>query len=211
MTREQWQEHDRAVRRDRQREEAAARDREHERVTELAASWGVPRNIALMAATGTGVLETPSILAVAGISNLGVLSGGVGCGKTTAASVWLCTTCRDRAPRRKSMPPRFVTAAAIERMSRYTKASDAVAVASLLVIDDLGMEYADAKGNFLADLDALVDARYRDELPTVITTNLTAPMFRERYGRRIRDRIAGLDGFHNVNGPSLRAAAGGSR
>ena len=134
-----------------------------------------------------------------------VLSGGVGCGKTTAASWWLWHGDHRHAPYVRSNPPLFVTGAWIERHSRYDHESfDGLETAKALVVDDLGMEFADAKGNFLADLDALLDARYRNLLATVLTTNLESDDFKRRYGRRLRSRIHERGCFLNVNGTDLR-------
>jgi hypothetical protein len=60
-----------------------------------------------------------------------------------------------------------------------------------LVIDEIGSEYADQGGRWLGELDALIDARYEGRRRTVITTNLPAETFKERYGERIASRVRG--------------------
>lgn len=65
---------------------------------------------------------------------------------------------------------------------------------TLLGIDDMGTEYMTDRGWQLALWDDLFDHRHRHQLPTMITTNLDVPEFRERYshptyGERIWGRI----------------------
>jgi DNA replication protein DnaC len=122
-----------------------------------------------------------------------VLQGGVGCGKTCAAALWAT-----------KVDAHWVTAKALARMSAYDDEAKNLEKRRHLVIDDLGTEYADAKGFFLSNLDGLIDARYADELPTVITTNVAADEFKARYGARIADRIRGAGAWVEVGGTSLR-------
>ena len=79
--------------------------------------------------------------------------------------------------------------------------------ASRLVIDDLGEEFNDTKGNFLAVLDETISDRVANERPTVITTNLDVDKFRDRYGRRITDRIRGDGRWVAFAGESMRGQA----
>lgn len=173
-----------------------------------AASWTIPAKDAELVITEKGLSQTLALEAVAAPPNgahLIVLSGGVGCGKTTAASWWLWHGAHGHRQHARTGPPRFVAVAWFARHSRYDhERFDALERSRALVVDDLGMEYADAKGNFVADLDALLDARYRNLLPTVLTTNLDAEEFGERYGRRLRSRIHESGCFLNVNGDDLR-------
>jgi DNA replication protein DnaC len=138
-----------------------------------------------------------------------VLSGPKGCGKTTAASWLAAQDVRVRLPGdrddRGVAEPMFLDVSKLARLSRY-KAEDVEPLeeCSLLVIDDLGMEYADEKGSFLATLDGVFNARYAAGLYTVITTNLPAKTFKERYGERIADRIREVGRFVELDGKSLR-------
>jgi DNA replication protein DnaC len=129
-----------------------------------------------------------------------VLSGGVGCGKTTAAA-WVVATQRFH-------QPRFMRAATFARTSRYdAAASSAWSRAGALVLDDLGAEYVDAKGSFLVDFDELLDTYYADRRPLIITTNLGTEDFRDRYGGRdgrIASRIREAGAWVNCSGPDLR-------
>jgi len=122
-----------------------------------------------------------------------VLQGGVGCGKSCAAAVWAAEN-----------NAHWITAKALARGSAYDDASKKLERYRHLVIDDLGTEYADAKGFFLSNLDGLIDARYADDLPTIITTNVAAEEFKQRYGDRIADRIRHTRGWVEIGGTSLR-------
>lgn len=159
-----------------------------------------------------------------------VLSGPRGCGKTVAAG-WLIgqnvTPPRDYAAelaatpqsareerggfvpaggsRRRHAPPLFLDVSALVRHSRYRSEDMApLEQALVLAIDDLGMEYGDEKGSFLATLDGLINTRYAARLYTVITTNLPMAEFRRRYGERIADRFREVGAFVELNGASLR-------
>ena len=129
-----------------------------------------------------------------------VLSGGVGTGKSTAAA-WFTYA-------RRTWKPLFMRAATFARISRYDKEkTSAWESAGTLVLDDLGAEYADSKGNFLADLDELIDWYYADRRPLIITTNLDIKSFRERYGGesgRISSRIREAGAWAECGGTDLR-------
>lgn len=139
-----------------------------------------------------------------------VLSGGNGCGKTTAAS-WLVA--QDPVERYGAwggawpphLHPRFLDVARLVRLPKFSdEAMEPVERCSLLAIDDLGMEYADEKGAFLSFLDGLLNARYASQLRTVLTTNLRADAFKARYQGRIADRIREVGRFVEIGGESLR-------
>ena len=82
-----------------------------------------------------------------------------------------------------------------------------------LVIDDLGVEYLDAKGYTQKRFDEILDERYSNFRKTLITTNLNARDFRDRYGTRIFDRIReGLSSggaFVEIGEKSYRAEKNG--
>lgn len=130
-------------------------------------------------------------------TNVVVLSGPAGTGKTVAAAVW--------AIERISSVPVFLRASAFANTSRFDESERRSWLrAGALVLDDLGAEYVDAKGNFLSSLDELIDTYYSSKRPLIITTNLLQPQFKERYGARIEDRIRECASWRNVVGESLR-------
>jgi DNA replication protein DnaC len=125
-----------------------------------------------------------------------VLSGPAGCGKTVAATWWAWN---------KAPFCRFLRSTTFAASSRYNhEQREQWLDASALVLDDLGTEYADAKGNYQVDLDELVDTFYGDRRPLIITTNCTQPEFKTRYGARITDRIRECGTFFSISGQSMR-------
>lgn len=119
-----------------------------------------------------------------------VLAGGVGAGKTTAAT-WVALKGQD--PR-----PAFVRIATLARGGLHDrKLSEWLDDATSLVIDDVGAEYLDGKGAFRSLLDEVVDRFYSDRRTLVMTTNLRPKrgaadeqeQFLERYGDRVWSRL----------------------
>lgn len=126
-------------------------------------------------------------------------AGAAGCGKTVAATWWAST--REKAPL-------FVRASTFAASSRYdSDKREPWLKASGLVLDDLGAEYLDAKGSFLADLDELVDTFYGDKRPLVITTNCTREVLEKRYGERVYDRLRECGVFWSTDEESMRRNA----
>ncbi len=145
------------------------------------------------------------------------LSGPPGTGKTIAACEWLRAFCYDSRNydvgavtatfRFDRHPPLFVSSARLARWERYDDERMNVLLKSVrLVVDDIGTEYSDAKGNFMAVFDELVSERAGNKRPTIITTNCDGKAFKERYGERIADRIRESGAFVSLAGPSLRGA-----
>lgn len=126
-----------------------------------------------------------------------VLAGGVGAGKTTAAT-WVALKGQD--PR-----PAFMRISELERRGRYDKRLDEwLKDKTSLVIDDVGAEFLDGKGAFRSLMDEVVDIFYSNRRRLVMTTNLrprrkpaeerTKPedhveQFVERYGDRVWSRM----------------------
>lgn len=142
-----------------------------------------------------------------------VLSGVPGSGKTVAAAAWI----RDViwAPDRvtayqgyQGRPPLFVTSHRLARWDRYDNDEMRKLLrADRLVIDDLGGEYADQKGNFAALIDEIVLERHGQRRPLVMTTNLDAALFKERYEERVADRIRESGRFVSLAAGSMRKRA----
>lgn len=126
-----------------------------------------------------------------------VLSGETGTGKTMASA--LCATWKGA---------RMVTAQRIIEMNRFNGELDAIGGVPALVVDDLGTEYMDGKGEAEARWDGLFNRRYRmarmERAPFVVTCNLTAKDFKARYGARVADRIVEVGKFIAVGGTSMR-------
>lgn len=61
----------------------------------------------------------------------------------------------------------------------------------MLAIDDLGIEERDVHsyGNVMSPIVELLTYRYDKQLFTIISTNLTPPEIRAKYGDRIADRL----------------------
>jgi DNA replication protein DnaC len=99
----------------------------------------------------------------------------------------------------------FVTAARLARWSRYDEAAmEKLLKAKRLVIDDIGTEFMDANGSYQALLDEIVNERYANKRPTLMTTNLEVQAFAARYGERVADRIRESGRFVFVGRDSLR-------
>jgi DNA replication protein DnaC len=201
-TDEQWAEHDAkiAARRAEHEREEAERDRLH-RLDRLERAGWPKRALEAAAAADETKPALARVVAWKPTSEcVLVLSGAPGCGKTTAAAHWAI---------RRWPTPAFLRATTFAASSRYDhERRSAWLDAEALVLDDLGSEYADTKGNFLVDLDELVDTFYGDKRPLVITTNCTDAVFKSRYGQRIVDRIRECGSWFSVNSTSLRRKAG---
>ena len=190
-----------------QRHERAEQERQELRRRRKWAQWGIPSKD--IAAIADGRLEaTKAVAEIEAFENeraiLLVLSGPVGCGKTTAAGRWLIGA-RDRGTLITPKPRRFLPIAECARLNRFSdEALIPIEHAKALVLDDLGAEYLDDKGALASLLESIIDARYRHVLPTVITTNLRSAAFKERYGERVADRIRECGEFVELQGGSLR-------
>lgn len=127
------------------------------------------------------------------------LSAGVGAGKTVAACAAMLDVLQS------GWESLFVRAIPFARWDRYDDDEmGRLLETRLLVIDDLGQEFMDAKGNFGVLLDEVTATRSENNLRTILTTNLGVGDFRTRYGERIASRISGLGGFFEYSGRDLR-------
>jgi len=143
------------------------------------------------------------------------LSGGPGSGKTMAGTWWLWLALRPKVydtgkyggwmSPLQPYPLMFATAARLSRWAKYDEEQMRKLLrAERLVVDDLGAEFMDEKGSYLSLLDEVVNERYANNRPTLLTTNLEAQAFRERYGERIADRIRECGRFVSVGNKSMR-------
>ena len=173
-----------------------------------ASAAGVPRRA--LNTLSTDIIQTEAMQEIELFPPNGilVLSGRAGCGKTVAASKWLC----DKVTDKPNVPPvvRFATVPDIERMGRYNaKALGALESIPFLAIDEIGSEFLDTRGSFTSVLDAILGKRDSECRETLLTTNLTAEQFKSSYGMKIIDRIRGAGRFASVDAPSLRGKKSG--
>lgn len=154
---------------------------------------------------------TRALLAAPGDRPFLVLAGAVGVGKTCGATLALLDYAAERADVwRPSQVPCFWNAAEVALGALLGKAAEeklARAVeAPVLVIEDLGLESIVGAELWLSMLSVVVDARYRKEAITIITTNLTMQALRERYKERIADRLRQCARLQGCEKHSLRTA-----
>lgn len=150
---------------------------------------------------GEGLEETDALRAVRAFmrstDTMLVLAGTKGVGKTTAASLAIADS---------PYGSRMITAARLSKLDRYVgDAVETLMTCPALALDDLGVEYSDARGFFRSLLDELLNERYGRQLRTIITTNATARRLADAYGERILDRVRECGPYLELTGPSLRA------
>lgn len=122
--------------------------------------------------------------------------GTVGQGKTLAA-VWAARELLSRmaldavATGASTTPVGFIPATKFARLSAYSVDDKAffegLCRIRVLILDDVGTETL--AGVASAHFDELIDTRINFERRTIITSNLSAAAFKERYGERIADRL----------------------
>lgn len=159
-----------------------------------------------------------------------LFSGGVGSGKTfiTAAVanavIDMCHISDDDAERagkgiadRKYTPVRFTsTVELLEQLKATYNAgsgtetaqniTDRLKKAPLLVLDDMG---AEKPSEWVSErLFEIVDYRYNEELPVIITTNATPQELKQKIGERSFDRLREMCVFIPVTAKSQRQTAG---
>jgi hypothetical protein len=126
------------------------------------------------------------------------LSGIPGVGKSVAAAVALLAAGRGRWVRASDL-------ARVPKDGEDGPVRDS-GTSGIVVIDDVGTEHSPS-GYAAARICDLVELREAAMQRTIITTNLDAKGFKERYGERIASRINGdALGWHHVSGPDYRAA-----
>lgn len=120
-----------------------------------------------------------------------LLFGAPGTGKTVAAVQGLYGAFLATSPYFLRDTAAFVRAIEAARLSQFDGADQErfrkMKQAKLLVLDDLGAEML--HDGWRPMLDELIDYRYGERLKTIVTSNLDAKAFKERYGDRIVDRI----------------------
>lgn len=197
---------------ERQEREQARRDelqRERREAEQRLVSTGTPRRIRELlggALDNTRPLRRIRAWVAEPSSWCLALSSNTGTGKSVAAGWWLRECGHGAAKGRNGNPlRRWWTAAQLSCTDWFGGSfQDIAEMDGPLVIDDLGVEYSDAKGFFQQRLDALMDARYSELRPLLVTTNLNAKEFRERYGKRVADRFREGGAFYEFTAESMR-------
>lgn len=141
--------------------------------------------------------------------NMLILSGGIGTGKTLAAiEVLVGARVRGVGRYRWSADelPLFLHTVEFVAMGLYEHEAERRRIkrAPVLVLDDLGKEHQDKVGISSRICHWLVNARHEAMGITVITTELSADAFAERYGAATFDRIVQAGAWYDIEGGSLR-------
>lgn len=192
-------------------------------ITKRMHDWGVPDRAARIVIGGCKPTQAIDFAAQfvgdydQDRSNILVLAGGVGVGKTIAAA-WVMM--QVVAPAFNGRFDGFASAGFGVRRFRHVselietglyggdegkKERQLIKAARVLVIDDVGTEHM--TDTFQTLFDGLINARYEHDGATVITTNLTSETFLSRYGRRIYDRLRGRGQWFDIGHESLRGGA----
>ena len=130
-----------------------------------------------------------------------LLCGNCGNGKTTSMNAFV-SVCRymDGVNKMRAMEkgdyPRHtvIEVTSARRLAQVAKDENCMADAKkahVLCIDDMGLEPTEVLdfGNAINPVIEILEHRYRQQLFTFITTNLTPKQIREKYGDRIADRF----------------------
>lgn len=130
-----------------------------------------------------------------------LLCGNCGNGKTTTmnAFVHVCRylngvnsrTAMEKHSEFKSWNIKSTSARRITQIAKDDNLMNEAKTATVLCIDDLGLEPTEVLdyGNTINPVIEIMEHRYRQQLFTLITTNLTPAQIREKYGDRIADRL----------------------
>lgn len=131
-----------------------------------------------------------------------ILSGGYGCGKSYGVCAYLIKKIKDNNGEISGI---IIDANKLyNRLKREPKYIDEISYQSILIIDDLGMEYDPQTGYFYSLLDEIINDRYNSSWTTIITTNLNKKKFKDRYSGRIIDRLKEWGSFFESNEKSFR-------
>lgn len=130
-----------------------------------------------------------------------LLCGNCGNGKTTSMNAFV-SVCRyldgirrrTEAERGNILSPPAIEVTSARRLTQIAKDENCMNEAKkayVLCIDDVGLEPTEVLdyGNAINPVIEIIEHRYRQQLFTFITTNLTPKQIREKYGDRIADRF----------------------
>ena len=155
------------------------------------------------ATTETAAMQHARAYLDAGDKAALVLLGGVGAGKTFAAT-WVAYKLGQ-----ESRHVGYVPSTRLESDGRYDRDRRGwIDGRTLLVIDDVGVEPIDSKGYYVALLEEVIDSFYGSRRRLIITSNLAATTFSERYGARIWSRLCEVGMIASCGAEDLRRKAG---
>lgn len=130
-----------------------------------------------------------------------LLCGNCGNGKTTSMNAFV-SVCKylDAKFRHEQMNQykfpkgldiQVTTARRLTQVAKDETAMNDAKRANVLCIDDIGLEPTEVLdyGNAINPVIEIIEHRYRQQLFTFITTNLTPKQIREKYGDRVADRF----------------------
>lgn len=127
-----------------------------------------------------------------------LLCGNCGNGKTTSMNAFVAVSKYLDAFSRRSgdriVSPLNVQVTSARRLTQIAKDENCMneaKKAQVLCIDDVGLEPTEVLdyGNSISPVIEIIEHRYRQQLFTFITTNLTPKQIREKYGDRVADRF----------------------
>lgn len=130
-----------------------------------------------------------------------LLCGNCGNGKTTSmnAFVSVCrymdgvtrTKAMERGEHPKALVLNSTSARRLTQVAKDENAMNEAKTSQILCIDDIGLEPTEVLdfGNAINPVIEIIEHRYRRQLFTFITTNLTPKQIREKYGDRVADRF----------------------
>ena len=135
-----------------------------------------------------------------------VLTGPTGVGKTYASVGGLrAAQALKRVPARRFWYFPALCGALLDPSRRHEALAGATTI-TMLVLDDLGVEYVKEGGLIDTFLDEIIWTREAEYLPTIITTNLTTDALKQRLPSRLVDRLRGDWGrVFECPGESLRS------
>lgn len=135
-------------------------------------------------------------------SKIGLLLGKPGCGKTHSAIAYIG---REMLPNHSS--GRFATAYEMLQglHRRQYDWLDKLEKVQYLILDDLGTQNEDYKGNaFISYFEHLITQRHEHQRITLITGNITTEQFKQTFGERVVSRIAEVGKVYESIGQDLR-------
>lgn len=137
-----------------------------------------------------------------------ILRGQVGTMKTTLAAAVLHTLIHSgRSGFFITMPSLLDTIFTMKErnIEEWLNFEKKVRETPLLILDDLGAEYAN--GWLLNKVDAIISERYNRCRPIIITTNLSSDQLRSTYAERLIDRMRSTCSIVTFSGQSMRPTA----